>query len=73
MTSSNPKQSGSKGTANASSVWHEAARNGMHVDRDIIERVQAQPNADTQVGSEGVKARTPVGFFDLDTGLAIWD
>jgi hypothetical protein len=45
----------------------------MHVDRDIIERVQAQPNADTQVGSEGVKARTPVGFFDLDTGLAIWD
>jgi hypothetical protein len=72
MPSSNPKRSGSKAPANATSVWHEAARNGLHVDRDIIERVKAQTNAGTQVGSKGVKARTPAGF-DLDTGLILWD
>ncbi len=68
MPSSNPKRSGSKAPANATSVWHEAARNGLHSDRDIIERVKAQPNAGTQVGSEGVKGnkgasgREPQGF-----------
>ena len=72
MPSSNPKRSGSKAPANATSVWQEAVRNGLHVDRDIIERVKAKPDAGKQVGSKGVKARTPAGF-DLDTGLTIWD
>jgi hypothetical protein len=48
------------GDATAIWVWHEAARNGFHYDRDIIERVQAPTNAGTQVGSEGVEDDVPL-------------
>jgi hypothetical protein len=63
MTGSNPKQSGSKGTANAS-----------HVDRDIIERVQGGPSLDGErapvTAKAKAKSKAKAGVTDLEGFLA---
>ena len=67
------KQSGLKAPANTTfTEYMDTAAEVMDTAANAV-KAPKPSDADTQVGSEGVKARTPDGFFDLDTGLTIWD